>query len=42
MTFEIVYSYLINSAVFFLGSWVVFLLAAYARVFGSDSRPHKS
>jgi hypothetical protein len=42
MSFEIVYSYLINSAVFFLGSWVAFLLAASARVFGSDVRPPKS
>jgi hypothetical protein len=42
MSFEIVYSYLINSAVFFLGSWVLFLLAASARAFGSDVRPGKS
>ncbi len=41
MSFEIVYSFLINSAAFFLGSWVVFLLAAYARAFGSDTRPQK-
>ncbi|MFZ0800604.1 MAG: hypothetical protein WBQ09_04310 [Terriglobales bacterium] len=42
MSFEVVYSYLINSAVFFLGSWVLFLLAASARAFGSDVRPRKS
>ncbi|HLW87439.1 MAG TPA: hypothetical protein VKR57_03035 [Terriglobales bacterium] len=41
MSFEIVYSYLIDSAGFFLGSWVVFLLAAYARAFGSDASIHK-
>jgi hypothetical protein len=37
MSFESVYSCLIDSAVFFLGSWVVFLLGAYAQVFGSDT-----
>jgi hypothetical protein len=41
MSFEIVYSYLIDSAIFFLGSWVVFLLGAYARAFGNDARPQK-
>jgi hypothetical protein len=41
MSVEIVYSYLIDSAVIFLGSWVVFLLAASARVFGRDARPQK-
>jgi hypothetical protein len=38
---ENVYSYLIDSAVFFLGSWVVFLLAASARAFGDDVRTRK-
>ena len=42
MNLELVYSYLIDSAVFFLGSWVVFLLAATARAFGSEVRPRKS
>jgi hypothetical protein len=42
MTFETVYSFLINAAGFFLGSWVVFLLAACARAFGGDTRPQKS
>jgi hypothetical protein len=41
MTFEIVYSYLISSAGFFLGSWVLFLLAAYAIAFGSDGGSRK-
>jgi hypothetical protein len=41
MSVETVYSYLIDSAVIFLGSWVVFLLAASARVFGSDTRSQK-
>jgi hypothetical protein len=41
MNLELVYSYLIDSAVFFLGSWVVFLLAATARAFGSDVRSQK-
>lgn len=41
MSVEIVYSYLIDSAVVFLGSWVVFLLAACVRAFGSDARPQK-
>jgi hypothetical protein len=41
MSFEVVYSYLIDLAGFFLGSWVVFLLAAYTRAFGSDTRPQK-
>jgi|HubBroStandDraft_5_1064220.scaffolds.fasta_scaffold238442_2 hypothetical protein len=38
MSFEIVYSYLIDSAVFFLGSWVAFLLVASARAFRGDVR----
>jgi hypothetical protein len=42
MSFEVVYSCLIDAAVFFLGSWVVFLLAAYSRAFGSDTRHQKS
>lgn len=41
MSFESVYSYLIDLAGIFLGSWVVFLLAAYALTFGADSRPQK-
>lgn len=41
MSVEIVYSFLIDAAVIFLGSWVVFLLAASARVFRSDTPPHK-
>jgi hypothetical protein len=41
MTFETVYSYLINSAGFFLGSWVVFLVAAYAMTFGREVPPQK-
>jgi hypothetical protein len=41
MSVELVYSYLIDSALFFLGSWVVFLLGACARAFGSDSRAQK-
>jgi hypothetical protein len=40
MSVEIVYSYLIDSAVFFLGSWVVFLLGACARAFGGET-PHR-
>ena len=42
MSFEIVYSYLIDATVFFLGSWVVFLLAAYARAFGGETPSQKS
>jgi hypothetical protein len=42
MSFDVVYSYLIDSAGFFLGSWVVFLLVASARAFGADVRPRKS
>jgi hypothetical protein len=41
MGFETVYSYLIESAGFFLGSWVVFLLAAYVMTFGNDAPPQK-
>jgi hypothetical protein len=42
MSVEVVYSYLIDSAIVFLGSWVVFLLAVYARVFGGDTPSRKS
>lgn len=42
MSFESVYSYLFDSAVIFLGSWIVFLLAAYASAFRSDTRAHKN
>jgi len=41
MGFEVVYSYLIKAAVFFLGSWVLLLLAASARAFGGDLRSRK-
>lgn len=42
MSFDVVYSYLIDSAGFFLASWVVFLLVASARAFGGDVRARKS
>jgi hypothetical protein len=41
MSFEVVYSCLIDSAGVFLASWVVFLLAACARVFSSDAHIQK-
>jgi hypothetical protein len=41
MSIEMVYSYLIDSAVVFLGSWVLFLLGAYARAFGNDAQSQK-
>ncbi|MGH9499436.1 MAG: hypothetical protein ACRD3L_09865 [Terriglobales bacterium] len=41
MSFEIVYSFLFDAAVVFLGGWVVFLLAAYTRAFGSGDPPRK-
>jgi len=41
MSFDVVYTYLIDAAVLFMGSWVVFILAASARAFGGDVRPRK-
>jgi len=41
MGFDTVYSYLIDSAVVFLSSWVIFLLVAYATVFGRKGRSPK-
>jgi len=36
MNVDVVYSYLIDSVYFFLGSWVILLLAAYVAAFGRD------
>jgi len=36
MNVDLVYSCLIDSACFFLGSWVILLLAAYGMAFGRD------
>ena len=41
MGFDTVYAYLIDSAIVFLASWVVFLLIAYATVFGRGSHSPK-
>jgi hypothetical protein len=41
MSVETVYSCLIDSAVVFLGSWLIFLLAACARVFRGDAPAQK-
>ena len=37
MNFELIYSYLIDTTWFFLGSWVVVLLAAYVVAFGRET-----
>ncbi len=36
MNFDQMYSYLIDVTWFFLGTWVLLLLAAYAAAFGRD------
>jgi len=36
MNVDVLYSCLIDSVYFFLGSWVILLLAAYLAAFGHD------
>jgi len=42
MNADLVYSYLIDSAWLFLGSWVVLLMTAGAVAFGPTGRRHVS
>lgn len=42
MNFDLMYGYLIDVTWFFLGTWVLLLLAAYAATFVRDSGANKS